>query len=248
MKLKKKQVVSSAQIIVEGIKVNITYKPNKHSYLRVRDGEIFVTAPFGTPKTATERFIRLNMTWINKKLRSSPKSEKETENITEGSHICLWGKPYKIKLIPSDAYSIAFDGETMTALLSVPPSDTEEERKEFLRKVYGEELSAALKTDLPRFEEITGLYSSGTAVKYLKSRWGSCSMKTRRLSFNLRLAQYPPECLRMIIVHELCHLSEPSHSRGFYILMDKFISDRRRCEKMLKSPPGGHDAGDIIGI
>ena len=248
MKSKKKQVVSSAQIIVEGIKVNITYKPNKHSYLRVRDGEIFVTAPFGTSKTATERFIRFNIKWINKKLHSSPKPEGKTQNITEGSHILLWGKPYKIKLIPSDAYSIAFDSETMTALLSVPPSASEANRNDFLRKAYGDELLAAIKSELPKYEEITGFYSSGAAVKYLKSRWGSCSMKTRRLSFNLRLAQYPPECLRMIIVHELCHLSEPNHSRGFYLLMDRHINDRRRCEKLLKSPPGGHDAGDIIEI
>ena len=49
----------------------------------------------------------------------------------------------------------------------------------------------------------------------------SCSRGT--LSFNWRLVLAPFEVLDYVVVHELCHLREPNHSRRFW----KLVEDRR---------------------
>ena len=52
-----------------------------------------------------------------------------------------------------------------------------------------------------------------------RTLWGSCSPRGT-LSFNWRLVLAPPEVLDYVVVHELCHLRVPNHSRRFWELVD----------------------------
>ena len=57
------------------------------------------------------------------------------------------------------------------------------------------------------------------AIRDQRTRWGSCS-PTGALSFNWRLILAPPAILSYVVVHELCHLREPNHSRRFWKLLE----------------------------
>ena len=55
------------------------------------------------------------------------------------------------------------------------------------------------------------------------SRWGQCNVKERTICFSIYLLLLPEWCVEHVVVHELCHLLEPSHNARFHALMDKYF-------------------------
>ena len=53
-----------------------------------------------------------------------------------------------------------------------------------------------------------------------RTLWGSCSARGT-LSFNWRLVLAPPDVVDYVVVHELCHLRVPNHSRVFWTLLER---------------------------
>ena len=76
-----------------------------------------------------------------------------------------------------------------------------------------------------------------TVITYKKmiSRWGQCNVKTRTICFSMYLLLLPEWCQEHVVVHELCHLLEPSHNARFHALMDKYYPKWREARKKTKS-------------
>ena len=66
-----------------------------------------------------------------------------------------------------------------------------------------------------------------------RSLWGSCSA-AGTLSFNWRLVLAPLEVLDYVVVHELCHLRVPNHSKTFWGLVEGSRPDWRKQRGWLR--------------
>ena len=66
-----------------------------------------------------------------------------------------------------------------------------------------------------------------------RTLWGSCSPRGT-LSFNWRLVLAPPEVLDYVVVHELCHVRVPNHSRQFWALVEQHRPSWRRQRDWLR--------------
>ena len=104
---------------------------------------------------------------------------------------------------------------------------------ENLKEWYRPILKAKIAELLPALEAQTGLYCSEWRVKDMKTRWGSCNITKKRIWLNLKLVQYPPECLEYVILHELIHLKVPNHSADFYAELDQYMPDWQMRRKIL---------------
>ena len=67
--------------------------------------------------------------------------------------------------------------------------------------------------------------------KPMISRWGMCKLKDRSVCISTYVLLLPEWCVEHIVVHELCHLLEPSHNARFHALMDKFFPKWREARK-----------------
>ena len=66
-----------------------------------------------------------------------------------------------------------------------------------------------------------------------RTLWGSCSPRGT-LSFNWRLVLAPLDVLDYVVVHELCHLRVPNHSRRFWALVERHRPHSRRQRDWLR--------------
>lgn len=79
-----------------------------------------------------------------------------------------------------------------------------------------------------------GVRYAGFKVKGMKSKWGSCNVRTHVLTFNLYLRRWPDECIEYVVVHELAHLLVPNHSPAFYAVLDEFFPRWQACRNMMR--------------
>ena len=70
-------------------------------------------------------------------------------------------------------------------------------------------------------------------LRVMKTCWGVCHCSKATITFNTLLGLKDEDCIEYIVVHELCHLIEPSHSKRFYALMDKYMPDWKQRNKKL---------------
>ena len=85
-----------------------------------------------------------------------------------------------------------------------------------------------------KWEPVMGVHASGWTFRWMKTRWGSCTPRTGKIRLNTKLIFCPEECLEYVLVHELCHLIEPSHNQRFQNYMTKFLPDWKIRRKRLR--------------
>lgn len=71
------------------------------------------------------------------------------------------------------------------------------------------------------------------AVRDMKTRWGSCSLRTGTLAFSLRLCTMPLPAQEYVVVHEYCHFLHPDHSPAFWAAVEAVLPDYRQRKKLL---------------
>ena len=93
------------------------------------------------------------------------------------------------------------------------------------------QLRALIEPMIERYSEIMGVRPESVSYKPMISRWGVCKFKDHSICFSIYLLLLPDWCVEHVVVHELCHLLEPSHNARFHALMDKFYPRWREARK-----------------
>ena len=84
-----------------------------------------------------------------------------------------------------------------------------------------------------RWEPVIGVKCEKWTIRYMKTRWGSCSSRGN-LNFNWRLMLAPPRVLDYVVVHELCHRKHMDHSPAFWQEVGNLLPDYKTLRKWLK--------------
>lgn len=69
--------------------------------------------------------------------------------------------------------------------------------------------------------------------RHQKTLWGSCTNK-HSINLNCKLLFLPPEVVRYVLIHELCHTVHFDHSEKFWQLVSRFEPDYINLRKLLR--------------
>ena len=106
------------------------------------------------------------------------------------------------------------------------PLSTKAQKEEATEKVR-----ALIEPLMEHYTEVIGVTPSSIRYKPMISRWGMCNVKDHSIFFSTYLLLLPNRCVEHVVVHELCHLLEPSHNARFHALMDKYYPRWREARK-----------------
>lgn len=224
-------------IQVEEFSIIVERKPIKNMYLRIlpQDGSIHISAPQNIPEETILAFAQDRVPWIrNKKqtLTNTSHRQKRSEEYQTGETHYLWGQPLYLNIITTNARPHV-ELYQNSIHMHVHPDNTREQRKKLLTEWYRNQLKEMIPQIFAHWEPIMGVSAGEVHIKIMKTRWGTCNTIQKRIWLNLFLAQKPLECVEYVIVHELCHLIEPNHSKQFYHYMDYFLPDWKSRKKLL---------------
>ncbi len=79
---------------------------------------------------------------------------------------------------------------------------------------------------LDELSDQAGLPYGAISVRGQRTRWASCSSRGN-INLNYRLLFLPPDVVRYILNHELCHTVHLNHSRGFWSMLASVEPDFR---------------------
>ena len=70
-------------------------------------------------------------------------------------------------------------------------------------------------------------------LRRMKTRWGVCNWKKRKITYSVMLADKPRECVEYVVVHEFTHFLVHNHGPSFKALMDARLPGWRELRRRL---------------
>lgn len=225
-------------IQLDGVEIEVSRKRVKNLNIRIypSEGRVAMSIPRRTSLRTAERFARKKYDWIKKHVSGYKAATRKKHNqfkICSGESHSVWGELLTLSVDHAHKKpSIAIENGEIQ--LTVRPDTSLEKRRSVLTEWYRAELKREIPVLIEKWEKLMGVSVNEFGVKRMKTRWGTCNIRAKRIWINLELAKMDPSCLEYVIVHEMVHLLERLHSKRFYKLMDHFMPDWKERDHLLK--------------
>jgi predicted metal-dependent hydrolase len=201
--------------------VEIIRKQVRHLRLSVRrpHGTVHVAAPLRTPEATIRELVLQKQTWIRKHqaIYQAQMPEPTLDYLTGETHY-YQGRALQLRVQEQAGRPrVLLLGDELH--LHVPPGTTPTQRAQVLARWHRTQLQVLVHQLLAKWEPLVGAQSAAWGIKHMKTRWGTCSIRARRIWLNLELSKWPLPCLEYVVVHELVHLHERLHNARFWALV-----------------------------
>lgn len=204
------------------------------------EGLVLTKSPY-IPKREVDKFIKKNEEEIYENYKKIEELKRLKKGRWEtGQTILYHGIEYIIYKTyhQKDIIRIKVDEENNIFKVILPKQINKEEENDWIkkavRKLFKQNTEAILQERLQYWSKKTNITYNSVKVRDAKTKYGSCIPKTKDLHFSSRLVMLKKEAIDAIIVHELCHIVHPNHSKDFYNLVETYIPDYKEIDKYLK--------------
>jgi predicted metal-dependent hydrolase len=223
------------------ITIALEYGDIKHAHLSVHPphGRVTLVVPRITRLEVARAYAISKLGWIRKQQEKLRLQAREAPRIfVERESHYLWGRRHLLSVIEYDGKPYVKVDHRRIKLYVRPGSDIEKRQAvlfEFHRAVLHETVPKIIQT----WQAKLGVHVSAYFLQRMKTKWGGCNHRRGNIRLNTELAKKPKDLLEYVIVHEMIHLREPTHSERFYTLIDKYYPNWREARAELNELPLG---------
>lgn len=210
-------------IRIGNIQVALTRKDIKHVHLSVHppSGRVTLVAPKGTRPEVARAYAASKLGWIRDQQARLRGQARETPRqfIERESHY-VWGRRYLLSVTEAEARpSVRMSHRCLT--LTVRPGSDSGKRAAVMHEWHKALLHDAVPELIRKWEPRLGVKVARYFLQRMKTKWGSCNHGAATIRLNTELVKKPKDLLEYVVVHEMVHLVEPTHSGRFVGLMNR---------------------------
>jgi len=224
------------------ISVEVVLKDIKNVHLSVYppNGKVKIAAPRRMKMDTIRVYAISKLDWIKKQQKKFKAQAREAkrEYLTKESHYFL-GKRYLLKIIEHAAPPEILL-KTNTIEIYLRPNTPLDKRQKLMEEWYRAKLLEIAFPMLKKWAKKMKLDPDELVVRKMKTKWGTCNPKLKRISLNLELAKKPQHCIEYILVHEMVHLLERNHTSKFTTYMNHYLPEWKDLRRELNKLPVGH--------
>ena len=183
--------------------------------------------------------------WIRKQQSKFNKQERQTkrEYISGESHY-LFGKRYLLNVLCIENKPLIKIKRNKFIDLYINQNTDLERKEKLLEEFYRSEIKKQKPQLIEKWQNIISVNINEIKVKKMKTKWGSCNTKDKRIWLNLELAKKSLHCMEYVIVHEMIHILEKKHSDKFKAKMDSFMPNWKQFKNELNNSPLSYNNWD----
>ncbi|MDU4962596.1 MAG: SprT family zinc-dependent metalloprotease [Sporomusaceae bacterium] len=195
-----------------------------------------LTAPPHCRPEQAEAFIRSKTAWI---LTTAVKLAAEEAaaarfSLEPGTSLPFMGRQYTLSVAYHPVRpSVRLDGSLLRVCLPANQRGSQMALQQLLNRWYVEQARQQLLQKTREWASVIGVSPVSISIRDPKTRWGSCSSRGS-LNYSWRILLAPLPVIDYLVVHELCHLRQPNHSRHFWKLVESFLPAFRESRAWLK--------------
>ena len=220
------------------IPYSLERKPVKNLNLRVRkDGSVWVSADAGVPCEEIDAFVANKAPYIQKALdhfHEMAQYRPQPKQYVSGETFNILGRGLRLLVTQAAKDSISADGVYIH--LSVHDLQDMEKKRRIVNRFLDQQcrmvFSNVMDALYPSFQKY-GVPKPSLRIRGMETRWGSCLAKKGIITLNKRLLEAPRHCIEYVVMHELCHLVHPNHSRQFYAFLTMLMPDWKERKQYL---------------
>ena len=218
-----------------------SYKMSKYLKMYFKANILYISKPKYVSMKKVLEFVKENENYIYEKftqLNNNP--DTKIKQWVSGENISILGEKYTVKAIENEKKRIQIQIHQEDKVLEIiyPKQLSQTEKKQNIdkgiKKLLQCKTQVILEDKVPYWSKITKIEYKQFKVNDATSKFGSCMPKTKILHFSSRLIMLPERVINAIVVHELCHIIYPNHSKEFYNLVRKYIPEYNEINKWLK--------------
>lgn len=229
---------------IGGVLVQMVRKAIKHLHLGVYppDGQVRLVVPLRVHDEAARRMVLDQLDWIKRhQARLLARPRPPARELVSGECHPVLGQSFRLEVIYHSQRTgrVALNAGTLE--LRVPLGASTAQRERVLQHWYRHQLTLLIPPLAEKWSRALGVQAAEWRVKQMKTKWGTCNIKARRIWLNLELARRPLHCVEYVVVHELAHLIERRHDARFKAVLDRHCPQWRAYRKELNAVPMAHE-------
>ena len=219
--------------------IAVTRKNVKHVHLSVHppDGRVTLVTPTDTRLEVAHSYAASKIRWIREQQGKLVAQQRETPRqfVERESHY-LWGRRYLMSVIELEGKpGVSLDHRQI--VLTVRPGSSQGKRTEVIHEWHKTLLHEEVPSVIERWEPRLRVKVNGYFLQRMKTKWGSCNSAAGTIRLNTELVKKPKDLLEYVVVHEMAHLIEPTHSDRFIAILDEHYPTWRDARAELNDLP-----------